>query len=39
MKTYGDPQIEMCHMGSFLSELYEDARLLNLTMGKPKPGN
>ena len=24
---------------SFLSEVYDDTRLLNLTMGKPKPGN
>ena len=29
----------MCHIGSFLSEVYDDARLVNLAMGKPKPGN
>ena len=39
MKNYGDPQIEMCHISGFLSEVYDDARLLNLTIGKPKPGN
>ena len=39
MKNYGDPQIEMCHIGGFLSEVYDDTRLLNLTVGKPKPGN
>ena len=39
MKNYGDPQIEMCQIGSFLSEVYDNARLLNLTVGKPKLGN
>ena len=39
MKTYGDPQIEMCHIGSFLSEVYDNARLLNLAVGEPKPAN
>ena len=29
----------MCRIGSFLSEVYDDARLVNLAMGKPKPGN
>ena len=39
MKNYGDPQSQMCHIGSFLLEVYDDARLLNLTVGEPKPGN
>ena len=39
MKNYGDPQSQMCCIGSFLSEVYEDARLVNLTVGEPKPGN
>ena len=39
MKNYGDPQSQMCCIGSFLSEVYDDARLVNLAMGKPKPGN
>ena len=39
MKNYGDPQSQMCHIGDFLSEVYEDARLVNLAIGKPKPGN
>ena len=39
MKNYGDPQSQMCHISGFLSEVYDDARLLNLTVGKPKPGN
>ena len=39
MKNYGDPQSQMCHIGGFLSEVYDDARLLNLTIGEPKPGN
>ena len=39
MKNYGDPQSQMCHIGSFLSEVYDDARLVNLAVGEPKPGN
>ena len=39
MKNYGDPQSQMCCISSFLSEVYDDVRLLNLTVGKPKPGN
>ena len=39
MKAYGDPQTEMCCIGGFLSEVYDNARLVNLTVGKPKPGN
>ena len=39
MKNYGDPQSQMFHIGSFLSEVYNDTRLVNLAMGEPKPGN
>ena len=39
MKTYGDPQTEMYWIGGFLSEVYDDAQLVNLAMGEPKPGN
>ena len=39
MKNYGDPQNEMYHIGGFLSEVYDDTRLLNLAIGEPKPGN
>ena len=39
MKNYGDPQSQMCHISGFLSEVYDNARLLNLAIGKPKPGN
>ena len=39
MKNYGDPQSQMCHIGGFLSEIYDNVRLVNLTIGKPKPGN
>ena len=39
MKNYGDPQSQMCHISSFLSEVYNDARLMNHAIGKPKPGN
>ena len=39
MKNYRDAQSQMCCIGGFLSEVYEDARLVNLAIGKPKPGN
>ena len=39
MKNYGDPQSQMCRIGGFLSEVYEDARLVNLAVGEPNPGN
>ena len=39
MKNYGDPQSQMCRIGGFLSEVYNNARLVNLTVGEPKPGN
>ena len=38
MKNYGDPQSQMCRIGSFLSEVYDDTRLVNLPVGKPKLG-
>ena len=38
MKNYGDPQSQMCHISSFLSEVYDDARLINFVVGEPKPG-
>ena len=37
-KTYGDPQTEMYHISSFLSEVYDETQLVNLTVGEPKPG-
>ena len=39
MKTYRDPQAEMCCIGSFLMDVYEDAHLQNLIVGEPKLGN
>ena len=39
MKNYGDPQSQMCCISGFLSEVYNDARLVNLTLGEPKPEN
>ena len=39
MKNYGDPQSQMCCIGSFLSEVYDNARLFNFAVGEPKPGN
>ena len=39
MKMYGDPQAEMYYIGGFLSEVYDEARLVNLTVGEPKLGN
>ena len=29
----------MCRISSFLSEVYDDARLINFAVGEPKPGN
>ena len=39
MKNYRNPQSQMCCIGRFLSEVYDNARLVNLTVGKSKPGN
>ena len=39
MKNYGDPQSQMCCIGSFLSEVYDNTRLVNFAIGEPKPGN
>ena len=39
MKNYRDPQSQMCRIGSFLSEVYDNARLVTLAVGEPKPGN
>ena len=39
MKNYGDPLSQMCRISGFLSEVYDDARLVNLAVGEPKPGN
>ena len=39
MKNFGDPQSQMCRISGFLSEVYDDTRLVNLAMGEPKPGN
>ena len=35
----GTSQSAMCRIGSFLSDVYEDVHLQNLTMGETKPGN
>ena len=39
MKNYGDPKSQMCCIGGFLSQVYDNARLVNLTVGEPKPEN
>ena len=39
MKTYGDPQTEMNCLSGFLSEVYDDTRLVNLAVDEPKPRN
>ena len=39
MQKYGDPLSVMCCIGGFLTNIYEDARLQNLTVAEPKPGN
>ena len=39
MQTYGDPLSVMCCIGGFFTDIYEDARLQNLAVSEPKPGN
>ena len=35
MQKYSDPLSVMCHIRGFLTDIYEDARLQNLTVGNP----
>ena len=39
LKKYGDPQTQICHFGGYIADIYEDARLINITVGEPRLGN
>ena len=39
LRKYGDPQSQICCFGGYIADIYEDARLINVTMGKPRLGN
>ena len=39
LKKYGNPQTQICHFGGYITDIYEDARLINVTMGEPRLGN
>ena len=39
LKKYSDPQTQTCHFGGYITNIYEDARLINVTMGEPRLGN
>ena len=39
LKKYGNPQTQICRFGSYIPNIYEDARLINVTVGEPRLGN
>ena len=39
LKKYGDPQTQICGFSRYIADIYEDARLINVTMGEPRLGN
>ena len=39
LKKYGDPQTQICHFGGYIPDIYEDARLINITVGELRLGN
>ena len=39
LKKYGDPQTQICHFGGYITNIYEDARLINIALGEPRLGN
>ena len=39
LKKYGDPQTQICRFGGYIADIYEDARLINVTVGEPRLGN
>ena len=38
-KKYGDPQTQICCFGGYIANIYEDARLINVAVGKPRLRN
>ena len=39
LKKYGDPQTQICHFSGYIADIYEDARLINITVGELRLGN
>ena len=39
LKKYSDPQTQICHFGGYITDIYEDARLINVAVGEPRLGN
>ena len=39
LKKYGDPQTQICRFGGYIADIYEDARLINTTVGELRLGN
>ena len=39
LKKYGNPQTQICHFGRYIADIYEDTRLINITVGEPRLGN
>ena len=39
LKKYGNPQTQICRFGGHIADIYEDARLINVTVGEPRLGN
>ena len=39
LKKYGDPQTKICCFGRYIADIYEDARLINVTVGEPRLRN
>ena len=39
LKKNDDPQTQICHFGGYITNIYEDARLINITVGEPRLGN
>ena len=39
LKKYGDPQTQICHFSGYITDIYEDARLINVAVGEPRLGN
>ena len=39
LKKYGDPQTQICRFRGYITDIYEDARLINVTMGELRLGN
>ena len=39
LKKYGNPQTQICCFGGYITDIYEDARLINIAVGEPRLGN